>query len=336
MKNRKWGVFINLAIVAVFLAVAVWLTLLLKNKYQDQLIKVVVFAVIGLTAHYQLSLIVHELGHTLLAKSCKMNVKRVNFGLFSVDCENKKIKLSSGNNGEAGEILFASESAVSEKQIKLIAFGGLLFSALYVAVCYLSLLFIDGLLPTCLMLIGGLSAVYLLFVNVLPIDKTSDGAILLSRKQYPAIISAIINHQTAVERGEIPSEQEIFKCSEQPLARYYHYLYLMLEGCVDEAQAIISKINDEIDELTDEEYNLIFPEIITSGCLNNALDDGLNARAEIFFDEEINSPAFLRAHYLYRRNQGESTWAEGLRESYLKTVESAPLFLKEIERHFDL
>ena len=335
MKNRKWEVLINLAIIAVFLAVAGWLMLLTKNKYEEKLVEIIAFSVIGLIAHYQLSLVLHELGHTLLAKLCKMNVQYIDFGLFSIDCEGKKIKLFGGNKGEAGEILFASEGQISEKQIKLIAFGGLLLSLIYVVICYLPLLFVDQMIADCLLKIGGLSAVYLLFVNLLPIDKTSDGAILLSRKQYPAILSAVINHQTAVKKGEIPVEADIFKSSSQPLACYYHYLYLMHEGKTEEAYALINKLNDEIDELTDEEYTLIFSEIVTVNCLQSERDESINARAEIFFDAELNTPAFLRAHYLYRKKQGESTWAEGLRASYLKTLESAPLFILEVEKQFN-
>ena len=37
MKNRKWEVLINLAIIAVFLAVAGWLMLLTKNKYEEKM-----------------------------------------------------------------------------------------------------------------------------------------------------------------------------------------------------------------------------------------------------------------------------------------------------------
>jgi hypothetical protein len=182
MKNRKLGVVINLIIISAFLAVAIWLVFLTKNKYQDGLLHIVAFSLIGMLANYQLSLILHELGHTLFAKLCKINVKRINFGLFFIDCENKKLKFFAKTDGEAGEILFSSANATSEKQIKLVAFGGLLFSLIYVALCYLLLLFFDSVLITCLFAIGGLSALYLLFVNILPIDKTSDGAILLSRK----------------------------------------------------------------------------------------------------------------------------------------------------------
>ena len=80
---------------------------------------------------------------------------------------------------------------------------------------------------------------------------------------------------------------------------------------------------------------LIFSEIVTVNCLQSERDESINARAEIFFDAEFNTPAFLRAHYLYRKKQGESTWAEGLRASYLKTLESAPLFILEVEKQFN-
>ena len=335
MKNRRLAAVINLSIIALFVGAVVGLTVFAKNKYQAQVLPIIIFVIAGLVLHYALSLIFHEMGHTLFAKTCKMDIKQINFGLFSIDFSTKKIRWFTYFSSEAGEMLFSSFNEVSAKQIRLIAFGGLLFSFLYLIICYIPLLFVHELTLTCLLGIGGISAVYLFFVNILPIDKTSDGAILISRKQYPIIMSAIINHQKAVECGEIPSEQEVFKKSMQPLARYYHYLYLMLEGKKEEAHLIIRELSDIIDELTDEEYNLIFSEIIAINCLNNSLDEDLNARAEIYFDEEVESPAFLRAHYLYRKAQGENAWAEGLYASYLKTVESAPLLIKEVEKQFN-
>ncbi len=335
MKNRRLETIINLLLLAVWLTVFGYLVVYAKRTFKMSGMDAFMLSITGFVLHYVFSLIFHEMGHVLFAKIKKMKIQYVNFGLFSIDFSAKKLRLFTYFSADAGETAFLPKKDISVGVIKLITFGGLLFSFIYAIICFIPLYFLVQRELFCVLGIGSCSAFYLLTVNILPIDKTSDGSILLSRGDYAKVLTQIINHQRKELEGEIPVEAPIFKSSSQPLACYYHYLYLLLQSRKEEAFYLINKLSLDLEEFIDEEYRLIFPEIITVNYLQGINDENVKARAEIFFTEEDNRPAVLRAHCIYRSSRGETEWAESLRKSYEKSIRHATAFTKAIESRFN-
>ena len=335
MKNRRLETLINLLLLAVWLVVFGVLVVYAKINFNMSGMDAFMLSVTGFVLHYVFSLLFHELGHVIFLKLLKMKLQYVNFGLFSIDFTAGKFRLFTYFSSDAGETAFLPTKDITHKEIKLVAFGGILFSFIYAIAGIAPLFFIISPEWFCVLGVGACSAFYLLTINLLPIDKTSDGSILISRKDYPKIVAAIVNHQRREMQGEIPPEAEIFKSSTQPLACYYHYLYLLLQNRKEEAFYVINKLSLSLDDFIDDEYQLIFPEIITVNFLQGIKDKSIMARAEVFFNEEDPRPAVIRAHCIFRSSCGETDWSESLRKAYEKSLRRASYFTKEIEKHFN-
>lgn len=93
-----------------------------------------------------------------------------------------------------------------------------------------------------------------------------------------------------------------------------------VKGEITEAFRDLSKLNDSVSRLSDDEYSVIFPELIfVAGVSGNGEFFEKNAvLAESFFASCENfSPAILRAHLAYRRYMGEEEWVNAIERSYL-------------------
>ena len=332
MKSRKTEIAINLAILAFWIIVSVALIIFACVKLNVSPVKACIFAFIGLILNYALAVAVHELGHVIFAKICKMKLLSVNFGLFSIEYgEKTKVRFFTYLQPEAGELSFVSTKRVTANSLKLVSFGGLLFSALYCAICLVCLASVFSAITFCLLAVGSCSAFYLLTVNALPLDKTSDGALLFSKSDYLDVLAQISNVDRAILQDKMPEEPPIFKTSKQPLAIYYHYLYLTLNDRREEAIALLETLQTDLENLTTAEYLLIFPELAYNAFERGIADTELKLRAEILFLQDDSHPAFLRSHAKFRSYCGDNDWAKILFGSYLKTLKNSPAFIKEFE-----
>ncbi len=332
MKSKKIDALVNLSIFALWIIVSAILIVYSCGIFQMSALDVFIYSLTGWILNYAFGLFFHELGHVTFAKLCKMNIRYVNFGLFSIDYQNdKKIRPFTYFSPEAGETSFLPKEKMTKKHLKLIAGGGILFSVVYIVLCIIPLFFIENEILFCMLAIGACAPFYLLTVNLLPFDKTSDGSIIFSNRDYAEVIAEVANHQKALLENEMPEEAQIFKTSAEPLAFYYHYIYLILQNRREEAYNRIISLQPNLDNLLNDEYLLIFPEILYIS-LENAIDDEeLKARAEIFFNEEARTPAILRAHRSFRRFYGDKDWADALQNSYVKSLSFAPNFIKRVE-----
>lgn len=338
MKTNRREELINFSLFLAWLIIAVIFGVFAYSKFKSlSIADVIIYSLAGLLANYALAIVFHELGHVVFAKACEMRIAYVNFGLFSIDFLNgKKVKYFTYLSPEAGETSFIPKKVFTVRNMKLIAFGGLLFSFIYAIGCLIPLLFIANDLLFCLLGIGSCTAFYLFTINLIPLDKTSDGAIVITKNDYAEVVVAIGNHQKNVLANGFPEEAPIFKKSNQPLALYYHYLYLLMHGRKDEAIRTITAVQQNLALLTDEEYVAVYPELLYISCERGVIDEELHSRAEVFFASEIETPAVIRAHYVYRKLRGEKEWAQTLLTSYYKSLKDAPLFVKRSEEPFEL
>lgn len=335
MRSRKIDAIVNLIILALWMTVALVLIFFANVKFSISALDIIMYSLAGFLVHYALSLLFHELGHLIFSAFCHMRPIYVNFGLFSVRTyPEKKVGFLTYFSREAGESSFVPKKKIKPKHVKILSLGGLIFSLIYALFCLCTLIYSPNPLLFCFMGIGSCSAFYLLTVNVLPFDKTSDGALILNKQGYCDVITAVSNHQMKVMQNVVPEEAVVFKKSSEPFAVYYHYCYLLMQNRKEEAYYLILTLENKLNDLTDDEYTLLFPEILFVSCIKNRMDEDLKNRAEVFFTEEEAHPSAVRAHFIYRKTTGDKEWAKILLGSYKNLLTSCPNFILSVEKQF--
>lgn len=334
MKNKKIGFFINLILFALFIASVIYFSLIKLNNSPIIWWEVLLLILGGIAVNYAIALLLHEIGHVIFAKVGNMEIQHVNFGLFSIDyTSGKKTKWFTFFGQSAGDVELLPKATITKRNLKTLAGGGLLFSFVYAVFNLLMLALCKNDLLVCFFGIGGLSSVYLFIVNFLPLDKTSDGSMLLLNNEYLELLVEVIQHEGQVLRGEIPKPHHIFEVSNQPLAIYYRYKYLLLYERYQKANQIILGLKTQYAFLTDQEYELIFPEILCAEFINGELSKDTLTRAQNFFTGYGVTPAIARAHYCYRCVQGETEWAQSLKRTYNRLAQSQSNFEKSVEKN---
>ncbi len=215
MSSKLKRALIDLLAGFLWLIAFVGLCLYACEKFRESYLKAFLLGVVGLFLNYYLSTFFHEAGHVLFARKTGLAPIKINYGLFTVfkffdSCENscekarnekarnekpcEKCKNKSGNYekektrikikfspifGDAGETRFVATRSVGLADLKTAAAGGLLFSFVYCAAAFCVLLLVKNATFFCLFGAGACSAFYLFSINVIPINKTNDGSLVL-------------------------------------------------------------------------------------------------------------------------------------------------------------
>lgn len=336
MLSRKSYTIINLILFFFWLIVAGALIVYATANFKVTGLDAFIYSFTGLLVIYFLTVFIHEIGHILFAKFCGLKTAYVNFGLFAIDyTEGKKVKFFSRIALEGGESAFLPRKEFTRVKLKLTALGGLLFTLLFAVALNVPMFVSKNVFAFCFLTIGSCSAFYLFTVNILPLDKTSDGSILLTKRDYNDVIVAITNLQNKLDFEDIPAEDVIFKKSNEPLAVFYHFMYLTLQNRREEGVYCLTSLQSDFSLLTDQEYTLIFPELLYLACTKGKPDEEYLKRAEIFFIDEAQTPSVIRAHCAYRKFLGDKEWTKILYDSYKRAVASSPNFIKAFESQID-
>lgn len=331
MENNKKGSLINLLPAILCFLYFATLTTLALVFFKEHTLSVILFILLGLVVHYVFAVIFHELGHVIAAKTQKMQVVYVNFGLFSYDKSQKKLRLFTFFGKNAGESKFLPTKKVNDIQLKTITYGGLIGSLVYILICTLILSFVKNYITVALFGAGQTLSLYLFVVNLLPLGKSHDGSLISADSEYLKAVAACAEVQRLIINGEIPSEPNDIIDNNQPIARYFHYLFLAVNGNKEGALSSLTNLNCN-DTFTDDEYNLIFPELLFKACIQNALEEQQKQQAYDYFSDEHKNINALRAHYFYCLFIGETAWAQILCESYKKQVLLEPPFIIKAEQ----
>lgn len=296
-------------------------------------VKCILLTVSGVLVNYVLAVIVHESGHIIFAKSNGLKTEYVNLGLFSIDFATKKVKFFTFFGRAAGETKFSAEKKVTAKNIRNVASNGVIATAVFATLFIAVGMFINQAWYYCFFCIGQLPALYLLFVNTFNSDRLYDCAIASNENNFADVLAETLNLQREINEGEIPEESELIMCDNQPIALYFHYLFTLIKGKIDTALKIFNDVN--LKDLTDEEYDLIFPETVYAACVcgNGDKINALKTAAENFFSRSPENIGALRAHYAFRKFCGDEKWSEILCSSYTKALESQPPFIRLAEEN---
>lgn len=320
MKNRLKHLLIDLLPLVLWLGAGVFLASQAIVKFELRPIRAILISFLGLVLNYYACLFFHELGHYVFARHNKMSVQKIKLGFMAIDVKNKKLKFASLDQTSAGGGEFSASGKISERQLKVVTFGGILFNAIYALAVFTVIILVKNPTVFCLFGIGGISACYLLTVNLLPFDKTSDGAILMGG-EYPSAVVQTNNLFASIAANESLEKSEFITNSKQPLAVYCNFFITSLTSA-EEALKLVDGLKIE-DLVTDQEYSLLFPEILFSCCVAGRISDGLKTRAENYFSVSDFSVSDLRAHYAYRVTMGEIEWAKSIKSSYDQMLKNA-------------
>lgn len=331
MQNNKKSPIINLLPVILCFLYFAALTTVALVFFKEHTLSVILLIFLGLIIHYVFGVIFHELGHVIAAKTQKMQVVYVNFGLFSYDKEQKKLRLFTFLGQHAGESKFLPTKKVTDIQLKTVTYGGLIGSLTYIFICTLVLSFVKNYATIAFFGAGQTLSLYLFIVNILPLGKNYDGSLIFNNDEYLKAVAACAEVQRLIINGETPVEPDDIKGNNQPIARYFHYLFLATNNNKEVALSSINNL-DCNDAFTEDEYNLIFPELLFKACIENTVNEQQKQQAYDYFSDEHKNINALRAHYFYRLFTGENSWAQILCESYKKQVLLEPPFIIKTEQ----
>lgn len=295
----------------------------------------VVLSLVGLIINYVTGVAVHEAGHVAAAKKYKMRLVFVNLGIFSVDYVNGKIIPFTFFKKTAGETSFLPTEETDEKQIKSIAAHGLLYSLIFFLAAIIISVVVSVLTghaePICLISAGQAANYYVLSLNALSTDKSSDGSIAFGNGKYARLLAYASNIERQVQKGETPVENDEFASDNEPIALYLHYLFTVHGGNAQTAaNTLCRSIN--VERLSDAEFNLIYPELVFSLAKKGVEKDALYDYAEDFFATAPDTVSVIRAHFSYRRVKGDEAWAKTIEKSYKARLDKEPPFIVETER----
>lgn len=333
MSNKRKCSIIDLLpiILTIVLTVSVFVFAILM--YNPTPITAIILCVVGLVLNYIAGILIHELGHIVKAKKYKMQIIYVNLGILSADFITKTVKPFTFFKKDAGEARFLPTQPITEKQLKSVALNGLIFSLVFLLIgvalgVTLSIVTADPA-AFCIFTAGQTTNFYILAVNALSEDKSADGNIAFSSSSFAAVLAAVSNTELDISKGLIPAEPELIKHDNQPIALYYHYLFTALSGGKDAAFGVLTDI--DLDSLTDQEYALIFPELLFKACKQKTVSEEYLSLAENFFATEPNGVSVLRAHIALRTYLGDEKWAETLKGSYRKLLAEEKPFVVSVE-----
>lgn len=295
----------------------------------------VVLSLVGLIINYVTGVAVHEAGHVAAAKKYKMRLVFVNLGIFSVDYVNGKIIPFTLFKKTAGETSFLPTKETDEKQIKSIAAHGLLYSLIFFLAAIIISVVVSVLTghaePICLISVGQAANYYVLSLNALSTDKSSDGSIAFGNGKYARLLAYASNIERQIQKGEMPVENDEFASDNEPIAVYLNYLFTVHGGnSQTAANTLCRSIN--VDRLNHVEFNLIYPELVFNIAKKGVEKNSLYDYAEDFFATAPNTVSVLRAHFAYRRVKGDEAWAETIEKSYKAQLDKEPPFIVETER----
>lgn len=274
------------------------------------------FSLIGVIVHYILSVILHEVGHMLVAKIRKCEIIEWSVCGFSYSKISKRFKFSLKDY--AGNVAFVSVNPEkAEEDLLVVSRSGVLANLIYLVICVLLGLIIFDFYSFAILLAGSYITVYMLVINFFPITDSNDGAVYMGIKrgriEYRAtenlarILSYLYSGKTP---AQIPKALYLYKdgLNGEGVA-YYQMLSLIERG--EFAQAY--DIADEFAEVYPEQF---LPEKVYLSIML-----GYNEFARDNFDRAIDmvnptSTTYFRLMAKYRYFTGEREWAQLCEKSH--------------------
>lgn len=280
------------------------------------------FSLVGLAVCYFVHFALHEVGHLIFAKIAKMKCIYFEISGFAVDKTSKQTKYYHRYSPEGGEIaVYGKTPENSGKGLTLTAFGGLLFSAIFIFLCLFFGLFFDNVYCFSILFVGSCSSIFVLLINLNPFSVDSDGVTVFFRKSE--VYKERVKCQEIFTRlvlGEDITQMnpDLFVGNGAEIKAYIALRKTCLND-IEEAKAVYDEIlEDKINStatifeerfyialiLKDEEY-------IDKNC----------EMATAYLSLE-DSPASFRIQAALRDYRGDKQWSNLLRTSAKKALDN--------------
>lgn len=284
-------------------------------------VRIAPFILVGVLVHYVVSVVIHELGHIVVAKFRNCEIVEWSILGFSNSKITKKFKFSFRDY--AGNVAFVSKNPLkAEGDLLAVSISGILASVIYLAICIILGLIIFNIYFIAFFVFGSYITVYMIVVNLFPITQTNDGAVFLGLKrgkiEYRAtenlarILSYLYNGKSP---SQLPKALYLYKdgLNGEGVA-YYQMLALMEQGEYVQAYEIA------------EEYADVYPVQFLPEKFYLAIMLGDNNFVDKNADRAISminpaSATYFRISAKYRYYTGEREWAHICEKSVIKANE---------------
>lgn len=329
MRNKK-----GLHIFLIFWTATFFLSSFISACLTYDIVKIIIFSLIGVVITIVLNAILHELGHLILGKIVGLKLISIKILFLQLDFSSGKLKISFQKAEDLGETVFLPTTDKNlAKKVAISTFGGLLFTAIYLifGMLSLSLFFSKNIIFDCFFALPTAVTLYYFLINLVG-SENCDGMYIVNLLNYKGEDREITNN--ALYIGKLIYEGVAPKNIPHKYLQKYkldyslfstmviYYRYLSLIG-VNEEYAIkeIYKISNR-ELLKDNLYDNIMCELYYVAYLTNDTVF-LNQNKEIIekiVDGDLSFYA-KRAHIVLRLVTNDIDWANILINSTLKELD---------------
>lgn len=285
------------------------------------------YVTLGFVCHYVLSAFLHELGHFIVGKICKMVLAEGKVLCFKIYRKNGKWKFGFCNPVESGEISMVStvtENAGSDL-IKLTV-GGNLFVFLYLIVCVLLGCFIGGNAFYFFFVASEITA-YTLIINLIPLADNGDGALLFGlikgKEKYKSALSlAVIQSYlyNGFSPAQIPENAIYTSCGEYSQAVELIKLLKLIDSSKMERAYVYSK--DLSARMDGALLERVKKEKFFLAVIMGLKEEVDKDKEKVLNSLTENSFTDMRINYYYRVYTKETEWAELIKKQSKKLKDS--------------
>ena len=288
----------------------------------------------GLLGGYLAHNMLHELGHALFARIGGAKVFEVAFWGLRFSKGRVRIEKSSAYAGWTSFIPLKPEYTMKAISTSLI--GGFVGSLVVLIIIFVAFFLTDVYLDyyTSLVWVSALiSTVYMIAVNFLSPAPETDGHMLgvgqkaMPRDYLSKLVTLEYQSHLLNSRSLNQVESLHFDCGINDRNVTHADVLLCLErGDTERAKVLIeTAVNKQ--ELADNEHIALLLEWFFICCAENNQENinKLLPEVESLLLMPTSEPAVLRCAAFYRRQNGETAWADALEKTYFKACECHPL-----------
>lgn len=291
-------------------------------------ILIVIFAVIGLIGGYLCHNLLHETGHLVFAKLSGGKIFEVAFcGLVFTAGKKPKINLKSGVGGWTS--FLPKEPSKAGKVLTYSLRGGLTGSFLSLFISYLLFQLGRWVLSYPLIVVFGFyNAVnfYLIVLNFFSLKSGTDGLYMTNKNGKPCDYFwykvAELAYQSQLFNGYTAKE---ITCGSLDVVTIFNVEKSLQTGDLIGAKEFVDIVINE--EKTDDNglIDLFLEDLFIS--IVNKRDKEIEEKAQKVYSYLLEPETLLeyRIAVFYRLYNGETEWADGLKRTYFKLLDSCPL-----------
>ena len=330
-KNKRFLKTVCLAALAILTAATFVCGLFVFSVPLDKIWEAFALTALSFVAWYFAHNALHEIFHAIFTAAFGGRVISVAFWGLEFNLY-KKFGISPAiESGVSGWTEFiCKEPDRADRTLLWSLWGGIVGTALTVALVLTAFLVQPTFIATYLFLMGLFPVIYMFAINFLFPENDGDGALLRSYfKDKAAFYSAAARLETEgrLFKGEdLSSAMSVAmrkKYADEPIVTDYDYLLALTSGDISRVKSVLtdlSKSKKNFDNgVIDELFEKAFVTCAENGDLSGVDKEYLSATFS------SDRPDDIRVHHAYRLATGDTKWAQLLEASYFKAIKNPVL-----------